>query len=139
MNKLTHTPWVMTFILRLSVGASLMLGGIAAYRDFVPFLGSVMDSLAGLSTFGLVWAYVLPLLLIVAGVLLIDGRFLWLCAWIGGVALGSIPVGLLLKTAVGGAPLPITMGAAFPFLLWLLVFSFAVQIPPAALPDAEEK
>ena len=139
MHRFLHPPWAINVLLRLSVGLSMVFAGISAYRDFTPFQINVTDGLAGLVLFGLLWAYVMPLLLIVGGGLLIYGRFPLLTAWIGGIALGCIPVGFLLKTVMSALPLPMMLTSAYPFVVWLLAFFFASQIPDVPEPVAHDE
>ncbi len=142
MRGFLHAPWVINFFLRLSVGLSMVCAGISAYRDFEPFKINVTDGLAALSFFGSMWAYVMPLLLISAGGLLVYGRFPLVTAWLGGIALGCIPFGFMLKTIMSALPLPDMLMAAYPFLVWFLAFYFAMQIPeippPTVVKDEED-
>lgn len=127
--RYTYVPWIASFLLRLSLGLSMILVGIAAYRDFGPYSASVSDGLATLYALGAVWSYLLPACLILGGGLLIYGRATFVAAWTGGIALGSIPVGLLLKTLMSAIPLTDMLQALFPYLLWMLLFYHAVNMP----------
>lgn len=90
-----------------------------------------------MSFHGMAWAYILPGLLIVSGTLLAYGKAMHITAWIGGVALGSVPIGLLTKTLLTATPLPDMLNALFPYFIWLLLFVYAVNMPPK--PDVEEE
>lgn len=123
-------PAVLSLVLRVSVGGSLLLMGISEYRDFAPFVANVTDGLGWLATAGTIWAYLLPALIIFGGGLLAVGRYPFIVAWTGGVALGSIPLGLMLKTLMTGSPLPTIIDAATPALLWIIVFMMAMGRMP---------
>lgn len=116
--------------LRIAVGVPMLLIGIAEYRDFAPFVANVIDGLGALELVGTVWAYFLPALFIFGGGMLLVGRYQYITAWVGGAALASIPVGLLLKTLMTGIPLPDMIAACFPPLIWLLAFFFALNPQP---------
>ncbi len=124
------TSAVLGGILRVSVGGSLLLMGISEYRDFAPFVANVTDGLGWLATVGMIWAYLLPALMIFGGGLLAVGRYSCIAAWTGGLALGSIPLGLMLKTLMTGSPLPTIIDAATPALLWIVVFVMAMGRMP---------
>ncbi len=126
---------VSNLTLRVSIGISMMLIGISEYRDFAPFVANVTDGLGWLSPLGMVWAYLLPALLIFGGGMLAIGRYPYVAAWMGGIALGSIPVGLLLKTVMTGSPLPDTLMAAYPSVVWLVAFYLSLN----AFPDTESE
>lgn len=128
----TNTSWVINFIIRLSLGSCMIMSGIAMYREFDPFEASVIDGMGFLTLHGMIWAYVLPALLIVGGALLIYGKGMFITAWIGGIALGSVPMGLLLKTILSGQPLPDILTALYPYFLWIILFWIAVNIPAVA-------
>ena len=115
-------------ILRVSIGLSMLLAGIAEYRDFAPFVASVTDGLGWMTFAGTVVAYLLPALLIFGGGLLALGRYSFIAAWTGGIALGLVPVGLLLKTTMTGLPLPDMITAGVPALVWLIAFYFALNL-----------
>lgn len=132
--KYKSVPFVSCMLLRIAVGACLVLIGIAEYRDFAPFVANVTDGLGPLSVVGTMWAFVLPALLVFSGGMLAIGRYSFIAAWTGGIALGSIPVGLILKTVMTGLPLPEMLKEAYPSMVWLLAFYVAVNM----LPDFEE-
>ena len=111
----------------------MMFSGISEYRDFAPFVANMTDGLGFLSFLGTIWAYILPALLVFGGGLLAVGRYSSVVAWTGGVALASVPVGLLLKTVVTGLPLPDMLNTATPALVWLVIFYFALNPFPETI------
>lgn len=139
MQPYLFVPWIANFTLRLSTGLSMLIAGMSQYRDFEPYKASVLDGIGVLWSLGLVWTYLLPGMLILSGGLLIYGkRAMFITAWFGGIALGSIPVGLLLKTLMSGQPLPDMLTAATYYLPWIILFFFAVNVPDAPPPPEEE-
>lgn len=124
------TPQTSHLILRVPIGLSLVFIGISAYRDFAPFVANVTDSLGPVSSFGYVWAFLLPALMIFGGGLLCVGRYSFVAVLTGGTALASIPIGLILKNIIGGLPLPDMMSAAYPSIVWLMAFYLAVNTWP---------
>ncbi len=127
-------------ILRVSIGISMVLIGISEYRDFAPFLANVTDGLGWMTFPATLWGYILPALLIFGGGMLAAGRYSFVAAWVGGVALGSIPVGLLLKTVMTGSPLPDTLMAAYPSVVWLVAFYLAMNaFPEQETEESSEK
>jgi hypothetical protein len=114
--------------LRVSFGLSLLFVGIAHYMNLSMFTGMVRDGLGALSVFGTLWAYVLPALMIVGGALFVVNRYREIGTWAAGVALGSIPAGMLLKSVVSGASLADTMPAAINAFVWLIVFGLVVKM-----------
>lgn len=121
---------VSSLFFRAPLGLSMVLIGVSAYRDFAPFVANVTDSIGFLSPLAYAWAFVLPALLIFGGALLTIGRYSWLTAILGGLALGSVPVGLILKNIFTGVPLPDMMAASYPIIVWLIAFYFAVRSVP---------
>lgn len=117
-------------MLRVSVGTTMVLIGISAYRDFAPFVANVTDGLGFLSAFGTVWAFVMPALLIFGGGFLVVGRYGYIAALTGGAALASVPIGLMLKNTLTGIPLPDMMAAAYPSMVWILAFYLALNRMP---------
>lgn len=116
--------------LRVPLGLSMILIGISAYRDFAPFTANVTDGLGWLSSFGYVWAFILPALFIFGGGLLAVGRYSYVAALTGGVALASVPVGLILKNIMSGAPLPEMLSASYPTIVWMVAFYLALNPLP---------
>lgn len=117
-------------ILRVSVGVTMVLIGISEYRDFAPFVFSVTDGLGWMSGVGTVFAYIMPALLIFGGGMLAVGRYAFVAAWAGGIALGIIPVALVLKTVMTGSPLPNMLTAAYPPVVWIIAFYLALNAFP---------
>lgn len=126
-------PAIISSILRISVGGSVLLMGISGYRDFAPFVANVTDGLGWMTVVGTVWAYLLPAFMIFGGGLLAVGRYPSIAAWTGGIALGSVPLGLMLKTLMTGSPMPTIIDAATPALLWIIVFTMALGRMPDQL------
>ena len=118
------------FALRLALGVTMVCIGISAYRDFAPFVAIVTDGLGAIGFLGYAWALILPALLIFGGVFLVIGRYLVLAAWTGGLALASVPIGLVLKTVMTGLPLPDMLTASYPVFVWLLAFVIALKTAP---------
>lgn len=85
------------------------------------------DGLGPLEFIGTIWSYILPALMIVGGALFAIGMYYEVAAWAAGVALGSIPVGMLLKPVLSGVALPDMMPAAINAFVWLLVYCFVVK------------
>tara|TARA_Y100000310_G_C20501384_1_gene724175 strand:+ start:437 stop:814 length:378 start_codon:yes stop_codon:yes gene_type:complete len=117
----------MTTSLRLGFGVSLLLVGIAHYMTLDMFMDMVSMGLGPLTFVGTIWAYVLPALMIVGGALFTIGMYRNIAAWTSGVALASIPVGMLLKPVLSGVPLPDVMPAAINAFIWLLVYVAVVK------------
>lgn len=126
------------FTLRLALGVTMVCIGISAYRDFTPFVAIVTDGLGPVAFLGYVWAFLLPALLIFGGVFLVIGRYLQLAAWTGGIALASVPVGMVLKTVMTDLPLPDMLTASYPAFVWLLAFVLALQTAPDEVEDPKE-
>lgn len=118
--------FVSTLFLRVSVGVSLVVLGIAFYRDFAPFHANVIDGLGSIRIIGDIWSYVLPALFIFTGGMLAVGRYAFVTAWTGGIALGSVPVGMTLKILMTNTPVPEVLAFVSPILIWLIVFHLAV-------------
>ncbi|MEI8230097.1 MAG: hypothetical protein WCG83_03075 [Candidatus Peregrinibacteria bacterium] len=114
-------------LLRICFGLSLVLIGFAFYLNFAVFQGMVSEDLGFLSLFGTIWAYILPGLMIIGGGLLMSGMYMEMASWIAGMALSSLPVGLLLKCVVSGIPVHSIMVTVDEALLWLFIFCFVVK------------
>lgn len=124
----TSSKCVSKGLLRIAFGATIALYGLSHYLDFTGFSGlttmgytGVLFSLAG------IWAYVLPALMIVGGVLLVVPYRKDVAAWCIGVALASIAIGMTLKTVLGTLSLADVGEMVNNALLWLLIFVFAVK------------
>lgn len=116
-------------LVRVGFGSALLLTGIAHYRDAANFASSVGAGLGPnwLVQLGETWGYVLPALMIVGGLLLVLNIFRNIGVWAAGLALLSIPVGLMLKSAVTGISLGDTMPPAMNAYVWILVYIFAAM------------
>ncbi len=116
-------------LLRVSFGLSLLFIGIAHIRDAVRYADMVSAGLQWpwLTSLGSMWGYVLPVLLIVGGFCIALGIFATIGTWAAGLALASIPAGLMLKAALGTAGLDIAMPGTINAFLWILLYVFAVK------------
>ena len=85
------------------------------------------DSLGALSVLGTLWAFVLPGLMIVGGALFALGMYHQVAAWCAGLALASIPAGMLIKPLLSAVALPDVMPAAINAFIWLIVFMLVVK------------
>lgn len=121
----THPMCIASCIVRVSFGISLLCVGLVHYMTFTAFRGMVSEDLGALSMFGTLWAYILPALMIVGGVLFVIGMFMDIAAWTAGLALASIPAGMLLKSVLSGVPL--AMQDANNAFIWLIVFLVVVK------------
>jgi len=118
---------VAALALRLSFGISLVLVGINHYMTMSGFSLMVTDGLGPIAFLGTLWAYVLPALMIVGGALFAIGMYLDIAAWAAGLALGSIPVGMLLKPVLTGVSLGDMMPVAVNTFVWILIYYFVVK------------
>jgi len=112
-------------VLRITFGLSLAFVGISHYQGFSGFSELVTVGLGPLSFFGSMWAFVMPALMVIGGVLFVMHKHLHLAAWASALALGSIPAGMLLKPVIGNDPamLSTMMGQAINAFIWLIVLS----------------
>lgn len=118
----------------------MVLIGISAYRDFAPFVANVTDGLGFVGAFGTVWAYLMPALLIFGGIFLAIGRYGYISVLTAGMALASVPIGLMLKNTITGLPLPDMMAAAYPSMVWIIAFYLAVnRMPEWEVPVTNEE
>lgn len=115
------------FVLRVSFGLSLLFVGVAHYMGQAGFSAMVIGGLGPLEPVGAIWAYLLPALQIVGGGLFVIGKYDHIAAWAAGLALGSIPAGMLMKSVLTGVALPDVMGAANNAFIWLLVYAVVVK------------
>ena len=118
---------IAAMLLRISFGLGIMLIGIEHYQEFAAFSTMVTSDLGVLTLAGKLWAILFPAFLIIGGALFVWNRYCNAGAWFAGLALGSIPVGMLLKAVVGGLELGIAMQAAMNALLWLIVYWLVVK------------
>gem|GEM_PF-889485 len=133
------TPRCMAkLVTRVFFGLALILIGIEHYQSFfaptadglsfVPvnaFSTLVSENLGVFTPLGTMWAYILPGLFIVGGLLFMVQMFPILASLLIGIAFGSIGAGVLLKSVIGGADLSQTMSAASNAFIWLTVFLIA--------------
>jgi uncharacterized membrane protein len=124
MHLPSSSKGISSLILRTSFGLSLLFVGLTHYMTLDAFAGMVTE---GLGPLGTVWTYVLSALMIVGGALFTIGMYSEIAAWTAGIALGSIPVGMLVKPVLTGVPLGDMMGPAMTALVWLLVYMWVVK------------
>ncbi|PIR51027.1 hypothetical protein COU78_02600 [Candidatus Peregrinibacteria bacterium CG10_big_fil_rev_8_21_14_0_10_49_24] len=93
-----------------------------------PFKGMVMSGLGPLEPLGALWALLLPALMIVGGALITVNMYMEVGALAAGVALASIPVGMLLKPILGGVALPDVMPAVINSFIWLVVYALVIKM-----------
>lgn len=111
---------------RVGFGLALAFAGIANYRD-PSFAEAVGRGLGALEPIGIVWGYLLPAFMIVGGLLIAFGVFMRLAAWFAGLALVTMPAGLMLKAAILGLSPSEMMPEAITSLVWILVYLPAVR------------
>ena len=107
---------------RVSFGLSLLFVGLTHYMDMGSFTIMVSDGLGPLGLLGTIWSYIYPALLIVGGVLTAFGKYPFVAIPVVGLALASIPAGMLLKPVLSGVGLDETMPPAINAFIWILVF-----------------
>ncbi|MBI3332435.1 hypothetical protein HYZ99_05800 [Candidatus Peregrinibacteria bacterium] len=127
-----HVNWhsskgVAGFLLRLSFGLALLFHGIALYMDFDAFSAMTQDGLGPLEPLGMIWAYILPGLMIVGGGLFTIGMYRYYATWATGLALSSIPAGMMLKPVLTNAPSGDMMGAAINAFIWIIIFFLVLK------------
>ncbi len=126
-HSISHPVVVAKHVTRIGFGIALALVGIAHYMDAATFAEAVGRGLGVLEQAGMVWGYLLPGLMIVGGVLIALGIFPAVGALVAGVALVSIPAGLMLKSVLSGISLNDTMPPAMNAIVWLLFYVAAVR------------
>ena len=114
------------FILRIAFGFLILFVGLAHYADIGGYVQMVSGNLGPFTALGAIWAYILPGLLVVGGALFVLGMQLNIATWAAGIALGSIPAGMILKTLLGDAPLTDMMKMGNMSILYLLIYIFVV-------------
>jgi hypothetical protein len=114
----------------VSLGLALIFTGISHYQGIAGFIGMVSGDLGFLGFLGTIWAYILPLLMIVGGVCLIWKKQMLVGAWCSGLALASIPAGMLLKPVLTNNP--DALGQAMSFannaFIWIIVLLLTVKM-----------
>jgi uncharacterized membrane protein YphA (DoxX/SURF4 family) len=123
----SHPTSVAKLVVRIGFGIALALVGVAHYLDAATFAEAVGRGLGALEPIGMVWGYLLPGLMIVGGVLMALGFLPAVGAFIAGVALVSIPAGLMLKSVLSGLSLNDTMPPAMNAIVWILFYVAAVR------------
>ncbi len=112
-------------MLRLAVGVSLALVGLAHYMNIANFTGMTSEGLGSLAPLGILWAYILPALQIVGGLIIAFNvrQFMCIGKWAAGIALASIAIGMTLKMVMtGDAASMAHVQSAF---IWFLALMFA--------------
>ena len=118
---------IASFVVRYAFGFALLLIGLKHLMTVDSFAGFVAADLGSLAPLGELWAYVYSIFLIGAGVLFIADMHRDVAAWMSGIALGSIVVGMLLKPLLGGVELGSVMPAVHNTWIWLLVYLMVVK------------
>ncbi len=124
-SDMSSPKGIARLLVRIGFGLSLVFLGLSHYQD-PQFAESVGRGLGALESIGILYGYILPALYIVSGVLLTLGLFMNVAAWTGGIALVSVPVGLMLKS-VFGISLNDTMPVALNGWIWVILFMYAVK------------
>jgi uncharacterized membrane protein YphA (DoxX/SURF4 family) len=123
----SHPTSVAKLVVRIGFGIALALVGVAHYLDAATFAEAVGRGLGSLEPVGMAWGYLLPGLMIVGGVLIALGFMPAVGAFVAGVALVSIPAGLMLKSVLSGLSLNDTMPPAMNAIVWILFYVAAVR------------
>lgn len=131
--------WAAGTVLRVSFGLSLAFVGLAHLLQYQAFSLMVADALGPVGMLGTVWAYVLPVLMILGGGLFVSGKYGLVASWCSGVALASIPAGMLLKPLMSGIGLEEVMPAATQAFIWLLVYVAVVKSDGCCSGNCEKK
>jgi hypothetical protein len=107
---------------------TLALYGVEHYMHFQGFSAMTTMGFGGiLASLAQLWAYILPLLMIVGGGLLVVPYRTDIAAWCAGVAIASIAIGLVLQSVLGTGSLGDLGMGVNNALLWLLIYFFAVK------------
>ena len=126
-TDISSSKGVAKLLLRVSFGLSILFVGITHYMTMSAFVPMVTDGLGAISFLGTLWAYVLPGLMILGGALFVIGMYTEIATWAAGLALGSIPAGMLIKPVLSGVALGDMMPVAVNTFVWLLVFYFVAK------------
>ncbi|MBM3230732.1 hypothetical protein FJZ28_00210 [Candidatus Peregrinibacteria bacterium] len=129
---------VAALLLRVTFGLSLLFVGISHYMR-LQGLVSMMDGLGPLTVVGQIWAYILPALMIVGGALFAIGMYLQIGTWAAGVALASIPAGMMLQPVLSPVGIADMMGATINAFIWLIVFALVVRTSCCSCGDCSGK
>ncbi len=114
-------------VVRVGFGIALALVGVAHYQDAATFAEAVGRGLGSFEAIGMIWGYLLPGLMIVGGVLMALGVYAQVGTLLAGVALLSIPAGLMLKSVLSGLSLNDTMPPAMNAIVWVLLYIAAAR------------
>lgn len=131
-----HPLCIAGTVARMSLGLSLLCVKLVHYMSFGSFVGMVSEDLGALTMLGVLWAYILPALMIIGGALLVLGMFDEVAVWCASLALGSIPAGLLLKSVLSGLPLSETMQPAINALIWLIALVVITRVTGCCTADS---
>lgn len=112
---------------RLSFGLGLLFVGLSHYMGLEEFVGFVSSGLGPLTPLGALWGYILPGLMVVGGGLFALGIYPEVAVWTAGLALGSIPPGLLLKPLLGDVALSDVMPGVINAFIWMFVYGVVVK------------
>lgn len=136
-SLMSHHPMTIArTAVRIAFGLALALVGVAHYLDaanFAEAVGRGLEFTVGgvevhiLEQLGFIWGYLLPGLMIVGGVFMAFGFLPPVGTLIAGVALLSIPVGLMLKSVLSGLSLNDTMPPAMNAIVWVLFYLAAAR------------
>ena len=124
---LSNPVAVSKVVVRIGFGVALALVGVAHYMDISVFAEAVGRGLDQLEPLGMVWGYILPALMIVGGTFIACGFLPPVGTMLAGIALVSIPAGLMLKSVLSGLSLNDTMPAAMNAIVWILYYVAATQ------------
>lgn len=123
---------IVASVARISLGLSLLFVGLVLYMNFTSSSAMMSEDLAFLSFLGSLWAYILPALMIIGGSLFALGMFRDVAVWAASIAIGSIPVGMLLKSVLSGLPLTATMPMTIDAFVWLIALVVVIKVSEAS-------
>lgn len=132
---------IVVMLIRITFGWSLVFVGISHYQAMPDFAVVVASGLGPISFLGTIWAYILPALMIVGGALFVLKQQLPIATWTTGVALASIPAGMLLKPVLSGQPAALgdVMASAINAFIWLLVLVVIVLFDSCCCDKGKER
>jgi hypothetical protein len=126
--KLPKSPKAISkLLLRVAFGGAIALVGLSHYIELTEFSSMVSAGLGPFTPLGNLWAYILPALMIIGGVLMVMDKRHDIAAWCAGGALASIAVGMLIKPVLGDATLGDVMPAVNNAFIWLIVYVLTVK------------
>lgn len=126
-GSLSHPMAAAKLVVRIGFGVALALVGVAHYMDAATFAEAVGRGLGQIEPIGMIWGYVLPALMIVGGVFIACGFLPAVGTLLAGIALVSIPAGLMLKSVLSGLSLNDSMPPAMNAIVWILYYVAAVH------------